>query len=120
MEHMKAWFCGNIERWRGPILAIGCTRALNCAHRPKNQVVRFVLMPSDDTIVGRDEDQAGTMSHTTLDNFIRYAYVVDSCASTAVWITAYGLVGAYRLFFRNFRSGGMHAATSLGDATHVM
>ena len=89
MDHMKVWFCGIIERRCGPVIANGCTSVFNCAHRPENQDVRFDAKPSLDTIVGRDGNQAGTMSRTTLDIFFLPIYLVDSCASAAVWITTY-------------------------------
>ena len=77
MDPMKAPVGDSVERRCGGDIAIGSTSAFNSGRRPKNQDVRFYAKPFLDTIVGGDEDQAGTMSHTTLDIFMLHVYVGD-------------------------------------------
>ena len=67
MHHVKVWFGDSIVLGRGRDIEIGCTYCSNHDHPHKIQSVRFAAKPSLVTIVGIDEDQAGTMFHTTFD-----------------------------------------------------
>ena len=67
MDHVKVQLSDSIESRRGRGIEIGCTYCSNHDHHHKIQSVRFASKPSPDTIVGTDENQAGTMFHTTFE-----------------------------------------------------
>ena len=77
MHRIKVWFGVGIVLRRGRDIEIGCTHCSNHDHHHKIQSVIFAAKLSPDTILGIDEDQAGTMFHTTFDICILDIYLGD-------------------------------------------
>ena len=67
MDHLIVRLSDNIRLGRGRGIEIGCTYCSNHDQHHKIQSVRFAAKPSLDTILGTDENQAGTMFHITFD-----------------------------------------------------
>ena len=105
MDHVKVWFGVSIVLGRGRDIEIGCTYCSNYDHNHKIQSVRFAAKLSLVTIVGIDENQAGTMFRITFDISLLRLRSSDRWPSTAIWVALYCSLGAPYIILPSFSLG---------------